>query len=291
MKFFLSALYYTLLTVLAVLPLTAYCQKDYYRLDGKVVIEGGETYQYQLDFREKNGKISGYSLTWLDDTLPSKCLVTGEIDRNNRTITFSEKEDDNMLMLKLNDICYFNGTLAYKEIGDMFLLSGKFIGLNKYAQFCGRGEITLSHNSKGDSLLGVTVKPKQKPVPIPVKQVVEEAPTDVEVITYGSSKELNWKSDTCIMDIWDYGNVDGDIISIDFNHANVLEKTELNENKVQLRLALVPGANNIKIVAENEGTAPPNTARIQLTDGKKKYTFTAYNTMGKSATIVLKKSK
>lgn len=276
-------------------PCAAYCQKDYYRLDGSVVIDGGATYAYQLDFREKNGEISGYSLTWLEDTLPSKSLIEGHIDKVRHTLTFSEKEDKNMLMLSSADMCYFNGTLTYQQAGDVFLLSGKFTGLNSFSQYCGRGDITLSHTAKGDSLLGVVIRSKQPPLvlphttPIPIQREVQQ--DDLSIITSGSDKELDWSSDTCIVDLWDYGTVDGDIVSVLFNRKNVLSRYAITSVKKQLRLSLHPGINTLTIVAENEGSAPPNTARLLLTDGKKQYSFTAYNTVGKSATIVLKKGK
>ncbi len=290
MKKYALLLKYCILGLLATMPAgSALGQKDYYRLDGTVTLEGGDTYKYQLDFREKNGTIKGYSLTWLDDSLPSMAAIEGRIDRGNRTISFAEKEQKNMLLLKANDMCYFNGTLSYKQTGNLFLLSGSFTGLSNYAQYCGRGEITLSHNAKGDSLLGVVVKPKQPPVLLP--KAAEEPVSNVEVITAASSKELDWVSDTCVIDIWDYGNVDGDKISVTYNGKTMLGDYEITSVKKQLRLPLHPGRNTIKITAENEGSAPPNTARLLLTDGKKQYSFTAYNTEGKSATIVLKKAR
>ena len=269
-------------------PLTAYSQEKYYMLDGYVTLETGKVYKYQLAFKENNNAIHGYSLTWLEDNYPSKASVTGRIDKANKTLTFSEHDDENMLMLKQKNMCYFNGTLAYKQSGKEFLLAGDYTGLNEYGQFCGNGEINLSHKAEDDTLL--TVKPRAKKRVNEQPEVVEKA-LDVEIITAGSNKELEWLSDSCFLDMWDYGNIDGDIISVFFNGKNMLSKYEITATKKQLRFPVRYGVNTIRILAENEGTAPPNTARLLLTDGKKQYSFTAYNTEGNSAQIVLKRSR
>jgi hypothetical protein len=45
----------------------------------------------------------------------------------------------------------------------------------------------------------------------------------------------------------------------------------------------------ITIFAENEGSEPPNTANIMLTDGSIKYSIQAYNKKGDAALIKVKK--
>ncbi len=268
----------------------SYCQKNHYHFDGKVAVAGGETYRYQLDFSEQKNIIKGYSFTWLDDTIPSKAEVIGTIDKVKRTITFAEHDDPNILMVKPPDMCFFSGTLAYQEVGDMFLLSGRFTGFTKYTQYCGQGEITMSHYSKGDSLLGVTIKPRHKPVPIdiPAPPPVEH---EHEIITAARNKELDWESDTCTVQLWDYGNVDGDVVNVYFHNEKILANYEITGTKKEMRLPLHKGYNILRIEAENEGRVAPNTARMLLIDGQIKYSFTAYNVKGKSATIILKSKK
>ncbi len=290
MKQHFRFLQYALTWSLLLAPLLGYSQKNHYHFDGKVAVAGGATYKYQLDFKEEKNIIKGYSYTWLDYNIPSRAEVIGTIDKVKRTITFAEHEDPNILMVKFQDMCFFSGTLAYEEIGDMFLLSGRFTGFTKYTQYCGQGEITMSHSSKGDSLLGVTIKPRHKPVPI---EMPPPAPVEHEheVITAARNKELDWESDTCTVQLWDYGNVDGDIVTVFFHDKKILTNYELTGTKKEMRLPLHKGYNILRIEAENEGSAAPNTARMLLLDGNVKYSFTAYNVQGKSATIILKSKK
>jgi hypothetical protein len=221
--------------------------------------------------------------------------LEGHVDKQKRAITISEKEEKNMLLIQPMDICYFNGTLVYKYQDGGAEFSCKYTGLNKYQQYCGHGLITLFQNAALDSLFTIPPKPQPKAAPRhPADHTTANAPAaqqEVEVITAGNTKELDWKTDTCIIDIWDYGYVDGDIITVFFNGKNMLNKYEINATKKQLRLPLGAGENVIRILAENEGKAPPNTARLLLTDGKKQYSFTAYNTVGKSAEILLRKKR
>ena len=108
-------------------------------------------------------------------------------------------------------------------------------------------------------------------------------------ITTGLKKQFDWKTDSCIVEVYDGGVVDGDIITVAFNNVEVLTRYTLVKKKYRFRLNLTEKVSKIEIFAENEGKSPPNTANILLTDGNRHYRIKAYNEIGESAEILLKR--
>jgi len=59
-----------------------------------------------------------------------------------------------------------------------------------------------------------------------------------------------------------------------------------------LRLPLTnEGVNTVTIIADNEGSDPPNTASLLFTDGAKKYSVLGLHKKGQQAIIKIKKVK
>jgi hypothetical protein len=108
-------------------------------------------------------------------------------------------------------------------------------------------------------------------------------------ITSGVMHQFHWQTDTCVLDIYDGGVIDGDKITVILNADEVLTKHTLTKQKHRMKLYLKGKVNTISIIAENLGKTPPNTANFILTDGKRHYKIKAFNDIGESAEIMLKK--
>ena len=263
-------------------------QREYNVLDGQVKIRNTVVCKYKLFFLEKKGAISGYSLTWFADGLPRKAIVKGVFDYSKKSLAFTETEEENLLILKSNSICYFIATLTYKKAEGKTLYYGNFYSMGNYGERCGEGEMLLVQD---DTTIAAIVPPPPKEIK---KELVEPHFTVAkqgiaETITAGSNKEIESNTDTLTLDLWDYGNIDGDVVSVTLNGQMILSKYTLDSLKKRLKIHVNKGFNTIAIIAENEGIAPPNTARLLLTDGDKHYNLTAYNYKGKSATITIRK--
>ena len=102
-------------------------------------------------------------------------------------------------------------------------------------------------------------------------------------------KTLSWQTDSCTIEVWDGGVIDGDVISVLLNDKPVLTNYSLVKAKKQLRFPVTKTVNIVTIVAEDEGVNPPNTAEIILRDGDTIYKITAYNKKGAKAQIVLRR--
>lgn len=77
-------------------------------------------------------------------------------------------------------------------------------------------------------------------------------------------KQANFK-----VDLYDDGDVDGDIVSVYYNGKQVVNNKKLTEKALTLNLVADPSKteNELLIYAENEGDIPPNTALMIVTEG------------------------
>jgi len=71
------------------------------------------------------------------------------------------------------------------------------------------------------------------------------------------------------VDLYDDGDVDGDIVSVYYNGKALINNKKLTEKALTLNLSVDPGKteNELLIYAENEGSIPPNTALMVVTEG------------------------
>lgn len=68
--------------------------------------------------------------------------------------------------------------------------------------------------------------------------------------------------------LWDNAEYDGDTISVFVNGRPILVGHELQHNRYKLKLDVLPGENQVLMVAHNEGRVPPNTASAIVRAGK-----------------------
>lgn len=116
-----------------------------------------------------------------------------------------------------------------------------------------------------------------------VKETGQESATQATTIseyTTPGSERYNTRSKTVLkkieitqpifqVDLYDDGDVDGDIVSVYFNGYLYLNKRKLTEKPLTLSLTADPARteNELIVYAENEGDIPPNTALMVVNDG------------------------
>ncbi|CAM4400785.1 hypothetical protein [Zobellia nedashkovskayae] len=102
---------------------------------------------------------------------------------------------------------------------------------------------------------------------------------------------INVENVIVVIDVWDNGLEDGDIISINLNNEWVLKNHQVTHKKETINFALENDNNYLTLYAENLGDIPPNTAAIEIKDGKKSKTIVLNSDEGKSEAILLTKDK
>ncbi len=104
-------------------------------------------------------------------------------------------------------------------------------------------------------------------------------------------QELEFDSDSLRVDVYDNGEIDGDMISLFYNQQLILNNQKLTHKSLRINLVLDHSktSNEISMFAENLGLIPPNTAMMSITDGKNTYDVRISSTLEKNATIRLKR--
>ncbi len=286
---------------------------------------------YQLALSEYKGKITGYSYTTfvVNDTFyygirKIKAFMKDEQliveDDKMMVNNFPESPSKGVKRISIFPISAQEDTLSS--------LSGKW-QTNKTKQYyavSGPLQLKRDNDSSQSALIGhlkelniigansqpltpetsnktaeVKIKTKEK------KQAIKTEPQEEKInavvviptlLSYGQRKDrvlktIETTSDSLILSFYDNGVVDGDMISVYVNGQNVISNARLTE------VALKKTVNHtgmsdlieIKLVAENLGSLPPNTGLLIVQDGIDKHTVNFSADLQTNATIVFRKRK
>ncbi len=190
------------------------------------------------------------------------------------------------------------------------VLTGSFYAKPDYRYTCAAINFKLSLNadiSKKDSVLKAISEYKEnyqvwQPAAndtaiaanvIPrkvVNYVIEKEFTERENVV---TNEIEVESDSLIIDVYDNGEIDGDIISVFYNQNLIMFNQKLTHKSIHINLTLdsAKAVNEITMFAENIGLIAPNTALMRIHDGKKQYDLRISSTLKKNATIRIKRKK
>lgn len=308
-----------LLLCLLLYSCAASAQVQQFTLNGSLGVQGGESFRYKMVFTDSFGYIKGYALTYEQENKDTRALITGGIDRVNRTLSFRETSIvyNNGFYSNVT-ICLIEALLQYKEENGMGTLSGAIVSSDLANASCSKGSLLFldraelkrifdeaplpaapGAKSRAVSVPAAPAKPVEKPKAFRVvydtaaAPAVRPAPVKTpDEITSGSDQSYEWVSDTVVIDLWDGGRMDNDYVTILLNGQPVLSRYQLVKEKKQLRLPLSGKATDqITITAVNEGSEPPNTANLLLYDGTVQHPVIAYNTIGKQAIVRLRRVK
>ncbi len=274
------ALYFTLAQDVAL----AQHAKDKIELSGNLELADGGDLSYRLSFQVSGIYVNGTSITTQDGT-ERKAKISGILNPEKKVLVITETESIELLSDSM-EMCLFNILLKWKVKHRKYLFSGAFFGKNKSGALCVHGSATLEAPEESC----VALKYDKE-----TKTTVEETKIANDVgehkIIEGIDTRMEWESSTCILETWDDGIVDGDVVSILVNGKEILTNYTLTGDRKRIVIPLPKNSNTITILAGDEGEHPPNTAQMVLMDGNKLHQVTAYNKKGKAASIVITKKQ
>ncbi|MBI5857278.1 MAG: hypothetical protein HZB42_06475 [Sphingobacteriales bacterium] len=202
----------------------------------------------------------------------------------------------------------FRATLRVAQAGSN--LQGIFFSLPDYKYTCPDIGFNLHLNadiSKTDSVLKAISEYKEtyqvwKPAIEDSEVAVNVVPR--KVINYVSEneftkrenvviQEIEVESDKLRVDVYDNGEIDGDMISLFYDQQIILSNQKLTHKSIHIDLKLdsTKEFSEISMFAENLGLIPPNTALMIINDGKTKYEVKLTSNMEKNATLRIKRKK
>ncbi len=304
--------------LLAFLPFISMAKE--YVLNGTLHVKNGNTFPYNLVYYIKGTQITGYSTTKLSNGAQPKTPINGSINTKRQILTFTEYPNDTGGQDAIT--CFVHASVSFRLINNKYQIKGVFKGMDHFDVYCGEGTITFNESATIRELLGINNVNNSGQKKIKDRNTISTYSPDSSYgpqytnsnkksgtkkhthtgdsvqhyelgkeyeITSGTTRQFHWYNDTCILDIYDGGVIDGDVVTVLFNADEILTKHTLTKQKHQIKLYLKGKVNTISIIAENLGKTPPNTANFILTDGTRHYKIKAFNDIGESAEIMLKK--
>lgn len=271
--------------VLLSIPANLWGQSGSLKLTGMMSLEDGTEYPYTLNLDVSGDMLKGVSVTRQDNEVV-KMKVNGKLNRKTQMLVFTE----NAHMGKLPDtleMCYISSILKWKEKKNTYLLTGACVAKKKNGSMCSEGKLVLQTTKKEAAILSSATDKKQTVVADTVKKLTK--PVGENELTEGADKKLEWLSPDCVLEIWDAGVIDGDELSVLVNGKVLLSNFLLKGEKKKLIIPLTDKQTTLTFVAGSEGSSPPNTAQMILTDGGKQHKIMYYNKKGKTASIIIEK--
>tara|TARA_B100000767_G_C19681083_1_gene499608 strand:+ start:200 stop:1054 length:855 start_codon:yes stop_codon:yes gene_type:complete len=279
---------------LFILILSAYicnAQTKYYNYSGTLLIKNSPPIGFTLELREKNGNVSGYSITNQNTIDETKSEVQGLYFQKNKTFQLQETQ---ILKTKsespINSFCYIRMNLQIKKTFNKKRLEGSFTGNFLDSIKCAEGKIILMEKSFIDKKIKRIQKKIEK---YKEKEFENKQDTNhiikTQIIKDGDDFNINWISKFLILKIWDSNQEDGDKINLTINGSLILKDYETKNRPKKIKYKLLKGNNIIKIKATSSGSSPPNTSRIELIDKNKKYPILIQLDINKSAIIKINK--
>ncbi|MFZ9386655.1 MAG: hypothetical protein ACO25B_02135 [Chitinophagaceae bacterium] len=267
-------------------------------------------YLVELILQPERGYVSGVLNYYFRDTYRS-LKVKGNYNPSTRLLSLYDVPlvyHASISGFEVDCMTTMQATLRVSQVGSF--LSGAFRALPDYRYTCPEVRFNLNLNSdisKKDSVLKAISEYKEtyqvwKPTATDTAVAASVIPR--KVINYVTEKEFTERenivvreievdSDTIQVSLYDNGEVDGDIISLFFNRVLILSNQKLTHKSIQISLPLDKEAeyNDISMFAENLGLIPPNTALMQIRDGKDKHELRMSSNLEKTATIRIRRKR
>lgn len=248
---------------------------------GTIISTDNNPISYKLDFTEDNGIISGYSITNIGTNDETKSKIIGTFISSEKTLHIKETEIlTTNSQEPLENFCFIEMKLEKKGIFGSKRIEGEFNGYFLNKKKCARGRIIMIEEKK--------LRKIKKKIALNKRERVKEDEKEI-LMKSGEKFTFNSESKKITLLIWDANKEDGDKIDLLLNSVTILSNYETKNKARKIRIKLEDGKNIIEVKATNEGINPPNTSRIELIDGKTKYTVDVQLQHDKNITIEINK--
>ena len=250
---------------------------------GTIILENNKPMSFSLDLIEKNGIVSGYSLTNLGTKDETKSEIQGVYFKEDKSFQLHETQ---IIYTKseapINSFCYIRMNLKQKNRFTKKLLEGNFTGNFLDSSECAKGKVLLAEKS----IIEKKIKKIEKKIE---KKLDKDKIIETKILKDGDNLNINWKAKYLTIKIWDSNQEDGDKINLEINSDVILDNYETKNKAKKIKYKLNEGQNKVIIKATSLGKSPPNTSRIELIDKNKKYPILTQLDLNKSITIYIEK--
>lgn len=118
------------------------------------------------------------------------------------------------------------------------------------------------------------------------------APRSIEnrTVVMSKSKFINASGDKIRIELYDHQEIDGDIVSINYNNRWILKEYTLQRKPRVLVLPVEKGENYLVLFAENLGAKPPNTMAVRYVEKGERKTMILNSDLKQSEMIIIRSS-
>lgn len=267
-------------------------------------------YLVELVLQPEKGFVKGILNYYFKNTYRS-IKVQGSFNVSNRQLSLYNIPivyHGSLSSFEVDCIMNMQATLRVAQAGSN--LVGSFISQPEFKNICTSINFSLELNadiSKKDSVLKAISEYKENvQVWTPSYDDTAVAANIIQrkVVNYVTEKEYTERenvliseievdSDSLQMNIYDNGEIDGDMISLFYNKQLIINNQKLTHKSIRMQLVLdsTKAYNEISLFAENLGLIPPNTALLILDDGKTKHEIRLSSNLQKNGSIRIKRKK
>jgi hypothetical protein len=277
-----------LILILLCLPLTSLRAQEY-QLRGTLRLEGDPTkYQYKLVFTDSAGIIKGYSYSGHINPDERQAAIEGTLDTQKGTFEFRETALI-FLSLKYDLSCLAYGYGHFRSerklawiLADLFFYTpAPCVGLK--AKINMNPDDALNERLTGFNPSAPKLLRREQTASSLITDTLMEA--DVQQLTTTTPVQLNWQGSKLNLMLMDDKEEDRDQLSLILNGEALVREQVLTKKEYIIEAELQPGLNKLVLHAENEGSLPPNTARILLWNETQRYVIHSVINAGRDAVI------
>ena len=247
---------------------------------------------YKIEFDEmKDGSISGKSITDFAGAHRTESAITGKINREENTITFNELSN---LTTKsdspLDDFCYVHLYNAKIKIKDKeSLIQGHFYSRYANGEKCIEGDIFLMSGEyffeKAKSVSNKKLIPKETRKKL--KETITKSRENIRntVLKEDDNLTIIAEGNNLMVRVWEDEYLDGDRVSVFIDDKPILKNYLIKSAMKQLLVPILKDTTILRIVADNEGRLPPNSANFIILNSDTEVPIKLQLNEGKEATI------
>ena len=276
------------LLIISILYASSVVSQKTEQYSGIITLENGTPLMFEMEFIEDKGMVNGFSITGKGTPDETKSDVSGIFNKNTKTYKLKETQVlSTNSEANLNTFCYINMEITEKGKLSLKRYEGKFTGYFTNGDTCASGNIILMEKEKLEKKVEKIKKKIEKKIEKQKKEEINVLST--KILKDGDDMLINCYSDKITIYIWDANQEDGDKISLIANGKYLLENYTTKRKRKKIKYRLIKGENIIEITAENLGSTPPNTSRIEIVDSRTKYPIITQLELNKTAIIKIVK--
>ncbi|NND62812.1 MAG: hypothetical protein HKN48_06415 [Flavobacteriaceae bacterium] len=242
---------------------------------GVIKINDTAIISYKISFVEKDGLVTGHSITDLAGPHETKSYISGYFDDENNSLEFYES---GIIYTKSpiveDDFCFVNFSGTLKKLNERQLIEGAFKGLYSNGEECISGEISLGGfgkilksaqrmDKRIDRSLLISKEKKEM-----VNLTKSLDTLSMNIIARGETLNIFTKDKNVKLAIYDAGKEDGDRINLIVDGKIILENYTVTKKIKEIEIPVHSQKATIQVEAINVGTSAPNTVRIEITDSR-----------------------